>query len=361
MPNLSKHPLEIARQWSREGRSVALATVLQTWGSSPRPAGSQLVVSASGEFAGSVSAGCVESSVIAKSAEVLRHGRPEILDLGIDDGMAWEVGLSCGGQISILVERLDPQGSHLDDLIEARRHGRPAVVATDLESGERRLFVPETSVAPNDADDPVERAALAALAANRCSREKVGSRHLFLHSYRRAPRLLVVGAVHIAESLLVMARAAGFDEVLIEPRQSFAEREPFVDVPLLRQWPAEAFENLGLDSDTAVVTLTHDPKIDDPALELALQSPAFYVGALGSRRTQERRRQRLRERGLPESTLDALHGPVGLAIGAVSPAEIAVSILAEVIAERRCQSDATADLRSGSDNDTPTPSSAAPT
>ena len=275
MVDLPKDPLEVARQWRDEGRPVALATVLETWGSSPRPAGSQLVVNSAGEFAGSVSAGCVESSVIAKSTEVLRHGRPELLEMGIDDGMAWEVGLSCGGQISILIERIDPSANQLDNLLEARRLGRPAVVATELESGVRRLFVPEDLSVPEDVRDPTERAALEALAANRCRRTTVGSTPLFLHPYRRDPRLLVIGAVHIAEPLLPMARISGFETVLVEPRQAFAERPPFAEVPMLRRWPSEAFSELGLDADTAVITLTHDPKIDDSALALALRSPAF--------------------------------------------------------------------------------------
>lgn len=335
MSFLPNDPLEIARQWRDEGHAVALATVLETWGSSPRPAGSQLAVSASGGFVGSVSAGCVESSVIAKSAEVLRHGRPELLEMGIDDGMAWEVGLSCGGQISVLIERLDPRSSLLDELLEARQHGRPAVVATDLKSGVQRLFVPEGALGTTA--DPIQRAALEALAANRCRRTEIDSRHFFLQPYSRHPRLVVIGAVHIAEVLLPIAQMSGFETILVEPRQAFAERQPFSDLPLLRRWPAEAFDELALDGDTAVVTLTHDPKIDDPALELALRSPAFYVGALGSRRTHQHRHQRLRERGVPASLLESLHGPVGLAIGALSPAEIAVAIVAEMIAERRSQ------------------------
>lgn len=360
MSELPVDPLELALQWRDEGQPVAVATVLQTWGSSPRPAGSQLVVNGSGEFAGSVSAGCVESSVIAKSTEVLRHGRPEILEMGIDDGMAWEVGLSCGGQISILVERIETGAGELDRLLRARREGRPAVMATELESGARRLFVPDGGTPPSETGDPIERAALESLAANRCQRTTIDSTPLFLHPYRRNPRLVVIGAVHIAEPLVPMARISGFEIVLVEPRQAFADRPSFAEVPLLRRWPTEAFFELGLDADTAVVALTHDPKIDDVALALALQSQAFYVGALGSRRTQERRRHRLREKGLPASLIDALHGPVGLAIGALSPAEIAVSILAEIIATRRSQPGDGASRR-GSETAVATPSKATPT
>ena len=353
-------PLELALQWRDEGQPVALATVLATWGSSPRPAGSQLVVNSRGEFAGSVSAGCVESSVIAKGIEIIEHGRPEVLEMGIDDGMAWEVGLSCGGQLSILVERVEPGAGELDRLLRARRDGQPVVLATELGTGTRRLFAGDDRALPEDTADPVERTALECLAANRCERTTIDSTALFFHPYRRDPRLVIIGAVHIAEPLIPMARLAGFEVVLVEPRQAFADRPPFAEVPLLRRWPNEAFSELGLDADTAVVALTHDPKIDDVALVLSLQSPAFYVGALGSRRTQERRRQRLHENGLETSQIEALHGPVGLAIGALSPAEIAVSVLAEVIAVRRSQPVDTASRR-GSEAAVAAPSKATPT
>jgi xanthine dehydrogenase accessory factor len=335
MPPLLEDPLHTARAWRDAGRAVAIATVVETWGSSPRPAGSQLVVADSGEFVGSVSAGCVEAGVIAKSAEVIESGQPALLELGIEDGRAWEVGLSCGGQIAIWIERLDPESPVLDALLSARERGDPVVLATDLESGERELFIPDADNAAASSGDALEAAALSALAERRCRRERIAERDRFLHPFHRGPRLLVLGAVHIAESLLEMARLAGLEVVLIEPRRAFAKRAPFDQTPLLMRWPAEAFNDLGLDADTAVVTLTHDPKLDDPALELALRSPAFYVGALGSRKSHARRCERLLERGLHASALERLHAPVGLAIGARSPAEIAVSILAEIVAVRR--------------------------
>jgi len=335
-----KDPLQSAAQWRARGEEVAIATVMETWGSSPRPAGSQLAVNENGDFAGSVSAGCVESTVITCAQRVLAGGPPEILELGIDDGMAWDVGLSCGGQIAILVERLEPDSDWLDALLEARGRSEPIVLATNLRDGEQQLFKGVRTDGDAPARTKLEASARQALAQNRCRRETTDEGAFFLHPFIAAPRLVIVGAVHIAEPLLVLARLCEFECIVVEPRQVFAERASFEHAPLLRRWPDEAFDSIGIDAHTAVVTLSHDPKLDDPALEHAMRAGAFYVGALGSHRSHENRLARLRQRGLPEEDLARLHGPVGLAIGALSPAEIAVSILAEVIAARRGQSGA---------------------
>jgi xanthine dehydrogenase accessory factor len=284
--------LERAAAWSRAGQRVALATVVETWGSSPRPAGSQLAVSERGEMAGSVSGGCVESAVVHEATEVLRSGTPRTIEYGVTAGRAWEVGLPCGGRVRVHVEPAAPE--HLQRVLSALASRERVERVLDLGGGEQFRLV---------LDPPV--------------------------------RLVIVGAVHLAQPLVRMARVAGYDVVVVDPRAAFATGDRFPEATLDPRWPADALGDLHLDARTALVALSHDRRFDDPALEAALRSDAFYVGALGSRRTQAALRDRLREAGLSEPQIARLHGPVGLDLGAATPAEIAVEILAELVAAWR--------------------------
>jgi xanthine dehydrogenase accessory factor len=207
----------------------------------------------------------------------------------------------------------------LDALLAALREKRPLVLATDLASGEQRLLEPAASAAAREA-----------LRRDACAQAEEGGRAWFLQPWNPPLRMLVVGAVHVAQPLAAMATLAGYEVVVVDPRQAFATEARFPGVTLRGDWPDEALRALAPDARTAVVTLTHDPKLDEPALAVALRSPAFYVGALGSKKTHAARLERLRALGLGEAELARIHAPVGLAIGARSPAEIAVSILAEV-------------------------------
>ncbi len=224
-------------------------------------------------------------------------------------------------------------------LIEAKKGRQLAVLATRLPDGaqvllrqDREALVPDAAAAMPDG----LRAAAAAAAAEERSRQVVlGTESWFLHVHAPPPRLLVIGAVHVAQALAPLARTVGLSVTVIDPRRGFATSERFPGTELVTLWPDEALRSLGIDRHSAVVTLTHDPKLDDPALELALAGPAFYVGALGSRKTQGRRRERMRAAGLDEAALDRVRGPVGLAIGAIGAPEIALSILAEIVAVRR--------------------------
>jgi xanthine dehydrogenase accessory factor len=260
---------ELERWRDRGDRHFALATVLATRRSAPRPVGSKLAVSEHGELAGSVSGGCVESEVALAAREVLEGGDPRALTYGITDEQAGSVGLPCGGEIDIGIER---------------------VALSELE-----LLIEES--APN--------------------------------------RLVVFGAVDIAEALCRGAKELGWDTVVADPRATFATRERIASADeLLVEWPDEVLERVAVDAKTAVVVLTHEERFDIPALANALRSEAFYVGAIGSRRTQERRRKRLLDEGLSQADLDRLSGPTGLDLGAETPAETAVSILAEILAVR---------------------------
>lgn len=322
--------LDTAGRWQDEGRKVAFATVVTTWGSSPRPVGSQLAADDKGEFVGSVSGGCVESAVIAEARTILKGAPPKLLEFGVSDEMAWEVGLACGGKVEVFVQSLAGQDDLLAALRRVRASRKPALVAIDLADGRSALLAEGEA-----AGDAGLRAALASDAARAQAEERSrvvehDGRRFFLQVFAPPRRLALVGAVHVAQALIPMAVAAGYDVTVIDPRSAFAAESRFPGVTMVSQWPNPALAAFGLDRRSALVSLTHDPKIDDPALASALRSDAFYIGALGSRKTHAARLGRLKEQGFGEAELARIHAPVGLPIGAISPAEIAVSILAEI-------------------------------
>ena len=306
----------LALDWHRAGRGAVLATVVETWGSAPRPVGSQLVVSGAGEIQGSVSGGCVEGAVVLEAQEALAAGESRLLSFGVSDDSAFEVGLACGGTIRVLVEPVGAQMPEviLDALVAARAARRPAAYVVDLETWERRLAGPEEFRARYRGD--------------RSGVEEDGKTFVAVHN--PPLRLVVVGAVHIAQALVPMARLMGYDPLVIDPRGAFAAEHRFPGEDIREDYPDDVLPDFGLDQRTAVVTLSHDPKIDDPAIEAALGSEVFYLGCLGSTRTHGKRIERLTGRGYGEAELARLHAPVGLGIGAKSPAEIAVAILAEI-------------------------------
>ncbi len=295
-----------------------MATVVETWGSAPRQPGSQVAVSGAGEIMGSVSGGCVEGAVVEEALAALQDGAPRLLTFGVSDETAFAVGLACGGTIRVLVE---PVGAVLPEpllaaLVAARKDRRPVTYAVHLADSTRGLL--------EAGADPLSDARLR---SDRAGMEEDGR---FLAPHNPPLRLFVVGAVHIAQPLIAMARLAGYDPTLIDPRSSFGSAERFPGEVILDDWPDEALARLAPDSRSAIVTLTHDPKLDDPAIRFALRSPVFYLGCLGSKKTHSRRLERLQEDGFTEAEIARIHAPVGLAIGAKTPAEIAVSILAQI-------------------------------
>ena len=314
-PSVEMAP-EQALDWVKGGQGAALATVVQTWGSAPRRAGAQMVVSGAGDMLGSVSGGCVEGAVVVEAMEALEDGAPRLLEYGVSDGDAFAVGLACGGTIEVLVE---PVGAAmpldiLQELVDARASRTACAYVVDLQSWARRLDY--SGHAPRFASD-------------RTGVEEDGRTFVAIHN--PPLRLAIVGAVHIAQALVPMARIAGYDPVVIDPRAAFGSEARFPGERLLEDWPDEALAEVGVDARTALVLLTHDPKLDDPALHIALTSEAFYIGALGSTRTHAKRVERLTEAGFSPAQIARIRGPVGLDIGAASPAEIAVSILAQMV------------------------------
>ncbi|MCE2576113.1 XdhC family protein [Komagataeibacter sp. FNDCR2] len=343
----TRDPLDLLIEWARAGLPCALATVTSTWGSSPRPAGSMMAVCANGRIEGSVSGGCVEGAVIEEAGSVMETGQPISLSYGVSSDDAWAVGLACGGLLDVYVAAVrtptHPQGTLDLDLLEtvaARRHARiPVIVATELATGQSRLLYKDDGTAP--ATDAAMARKLQARARDvfetgRSLRleDDAGQPQWFLHLIPMPPRLLIIGAVHIAQVLAPMAQTTGFSVTVVDPRSQLATAERFPGITLETDWPDETLERLGVDNQTAIVTLTHDAKLDDPTLHYALNSDAFYIGALGSRKTQASRTERLQETGFAQAQIARIHGPVGLAIGAVGAAEIALSILAEIVAVR---------------------------
>jgi len=291
--------LDAARRW--RGSPLALATVVSTWGSAPRPVGSHLIVHGDGRFEGSVSGGCVEAEILHAAAETISGVPARLLRFGVADASAWEVGLPCGGEIAVLVQPVSESGfppALFDRIAQARAAGDTLTIATDLETG--------LSAEDGDGD--------------------------FRNRYLPPRRLLIVGAVQIAQALAGLAREIGVMPVIIDPRGRFLTEERFPGAELDDGWPDDAVAARRPNAATAVVTLSHDPKIDDPALIAALAAPTGYVAALGSRRSHAARLDRLAAAGVSAEALARIHGPAGLDIGAIGPAEIALSIAAGMVA-----------------------------
>lgn len=290
--------LAAARAW--RGDALALATVISTWGSAPRPRGSHMLVNQDGRFEGSVSGGCVEGEILHVAQQVIADGIARVEDYGVADAAAWEVGLPCGGNISVLVQPVGAAGfpPELFDRIDAARaNGEVITLTTELATGRTQ---------PGEDGD-------------------------FVNRYRPPRRLIVVGAVQIAQSLIPMARELDIAPVLIDPRERFLTEARFPGVELDSRWPDEAVAARRPDANTAVVTLSHDIKIDDPALIAALRMDTGYIGALGSRKSHQARLERLRLAGFDEPSLRRIEGPAGIDIRSIGAAEIALSILAGAI------------------------------
>lgn len=322
-------PLVDARNWLNDGLRVALATVVETWGSAPRPVGSQLAINQKGAFSGSVSGGCIENVLVSEALDVIDDGAPQVFEYGISDDQAQEVRLACGGTIRVYVERVSDA-----DMIATLIEDRPVARIIDIETGSWNLF------GANKDTDPLNNDAQAATTISRMMEEgssgflQVDGRDLMIVSHTLPRRLIATGAVHITQTLVPMAQAAGFETTVIDPRPAFARPERLPGVSVVTDPVASAMKALSPDANTAVVVLAHDPLLDDPALIAALNSPAYYIGCLGSKRTHGKRLERLRNAGFDDDALARLHGPIGLDIGGRSPGEISVSILAEAIATR---------------------------
>jgi xanthine dehydrogenase accessory factor len=324
---------------AERGEEIAVATVVDVRRSAPRPPGAKMIVAGSGEIAGMVSGGCVEGAVVDVCEEVLKGAPPRLLHFGIADEEAWDVGLPCGGEIDVWVQRFEQR--RFAEL--ARAGGRGALVTVlDGPGAGAAVLVDADGAVAGSLGDPQLDAAAAEIAdelmwAERSERRTVGDVTLFADAVFPPPRVIVFGAVDIAAHLCTFARDSGWRPIVVDPRARFATPERFPDAEeVLALWPEEALARVGgIDRATYVAVLTHDPKLDDAALAIALRSDAAYVGAMGSRRAQEARRERLRALGIGDEELERLSAPIGLDLGALTPEETALSIMAEVVAVRR--------------------------
>ena len=323
------------QQWIEAGERIALATVVWAEGSSPRSPGARLAVTASGQIVGSVSGGCVEGTVFEEAQEVLASGRPRHLQYSVANESAWEVGLACGGTVDICVE---PFTIIHQEIVKTLASGEVVALATDIESGKHWAVWPDG----HSMGEPSLSPRLLALFPPTPGQMPLSpERHVlfkpegsvFLEVFALPPTIVIVGAVHIAMPLVHMAQAVGFCVRVVDARRTFLTRQRFPTAnELVCAWPQEALSPEDLGPQHYVVILSHDPKFDVPALQIALHSKAAYVGLIGSRTTQAERREALLEAGLESEVLDRIHGPIGLDLGGRSPTEIALSILAEIVA-----------------------------
>ena len=302
--------LEELNQWTRDGEEIAIATVVETWGSSPRPLGSKMVVTRSGKMAGSVSNGCIEGAVFEEAQKVLKSGESRVAAFGVSDDVAFGVGLACGGHIEVFIQPLNDAHKELIAMLD---HNDAATLQTDLASGEtevKRGTPSGTELARRDGD-------------------------AFVEPFRRPAHLVIIGAIHIAIPLHRLAKLMGYRVTVVDARAKFATKERFPEADeIVVAWPDEAMAKIDIDPSTYIVILTHDPKFDIPALRSVLRKDAGYIGAIGSRKTNQKRFDALRKEGFSEEELAEVHGPIGLDLGSRGADETALGILAEITAVR---------------------------
>ena len=303
--------------WLKDKKKVALATVISTWGSSPRPLGGQMAIDSNGQIIGSVSGGCIEGAVITEGINSINDGKTRVKDYGITNDMAWEVGLACGGELKVLIQPLNIEDELVFHIVNNIKKRELTKVKINCLTGSRKI------------DNSI---------TNQLSYYDK-QKNEFIHIIDPKPRLFIVGAVHIAQALISIARTADFEIILIDPREHFATQERFPNCKILNEWPDEALSNFTLDQATHLVTLTHDPKIDDPALIHVLKRNIGYIGSLGSKKTHQKRCDRLLHLNFSKNDLSKIHGPIGLDIRAKTPAEIAISIMGEIVSFRRQNND----------------------
>jgi len=306
MDNVDTQVLKKASEWVRAGQRAVLGTVVRTWGSAPRPVGALVAIRADGQIAGSVSGGCIEDDLIDRiRSGAMALTAPQRVRYGVSAEEATRFGLPCGGTLEVVLEPLSP-ASRIDELLQRMAEGRQTLRRLDLRSGEVTL-----GDGPGSAALTVDEVALVSV-------------------HGPVWRMLLIGAGQLTQYVAQMALALDYQVIICDPREEYADAWSVAGTRLVRTMPDDTVLEMQPDPHTAVVALTHDPKLDDLALMEALRSSAFYVGAIGSRRNQAKRKERLKEFGVDDAQLERLHGPVGLKNGARTPPEIAVSILAEM-------------------------------
>ena len=313
--------------WLKDKKDVAIASVIETWGSSPRPVGSIMAINNNNEIVGSVSGGCVESFVFSKALEVIKSNKVETLEFGVTNTKAWEVGLTCGGKIKVFLEKISYSDlNYIKRINSSFTKNENILVATRLKDGKRKLLNDTENLSlKNSFNINTEKV--------KSGLEILSNEIWYLKIFENNIKVIIIGAVHIAEPLIKFLNNLAYEVFLIDPRSSFNEKR-YSNVKILKEWPDEALKKIKIDKSTAIVTLTHDPKLDDPALLYSLKTKAFYIGCLGSSKTHKSRILRLKKKDINQIKLSRLNGPVGIDIGAKTPTEIAVSIISQIIKKK---------------------------
>jgi xanthine dehydrogenase accessory factor len=311
--------------WLAAGHPIAEAIVIEAVGASPVPVGGRMVVAGEDAFIGSVSGGCIEADVIVTALDVIAGGAPQTVTFGIADQVAWRAGLPCGSTIRVAVVPLDRAAAAMitDAHRSARSDRQPRIIATRLRDGRRTVYTQSDSDRP--VISPIFHSGESAIVA-------IDGEDTFCHHLTPPPRIVIIGATHVAQILTVMATAAGYETIIVDPRSAFTSTSRFDAETAVTDWPEKVIVPYARDAATAIVTLTHIGHIDDEALKIALRSACIYIGALGSRRTHAARVDRLKAAGFSDADIARIRAPVGLNIGGRAPGEIAVAILAEIVA-----------------------------
>lgn len=327
--------IEKLDEWSNKNKKIAMARVIKTWGSSPRPVGSLMFINDEGHMLGSVSGGCVEGAVVKRALDVIENQSSVRLSYGVSDEDAWSVGLSCGGSIQVFVQYVDFTSSPDKQLLDAVKSNKSAIMISSLEDGNNiNRIVSPTGEAFGD---EISRLILDASKQAYDDRTNLTiteeDKDYFIHIFPHKPQLLVIGAAHITVDLVMLGNTFGFETVVIDPRGYFTKNTEFQSPPhaLHEAYPSEVLDQYPLDAYTFCAILSHDPKIDDNALEVLLPSKVAYIGALGSRKTHAKRTNRLLEKGTSQEAIDRIMAPIGVSINAKSAREIALAVMAQII------------------------------
>jgi xanthine dehydrogenase accessory factor len=335
-----KDILNVADEWLKAGRSFAIARVMTTWGSSPRPSGSMLLVAEDGTMAGSVSGGCVEGAVVKAARQVINDGQAQRLSFGVADEVAWSFGLTCGGSLSVWVERAPVGPDALlvwTNLINTIRQNQFCLWCTRLEEDSvSSLWLGDTNEENEHLPMDVRMKARQLLHARRPGAEVSEDGNWMLQVFPQRSQLLIIGASHLTADLVQLASAFDFETIVIDPRGAFADHTTFAQAPdrIFTAYPSEVLNQFSLDESCFAVVLSHDPKIDDNALQILLRKKPAYIGALGSKATHEKRKGRLASAGFTDAEISRIESPIGVNIGAVGAREIALSIMGSLVRAR---------------------------
>jgi xanthine dehydrogenase accessory factor len=328
--SFNKKILEKAYEWMKDNQKIVMITVVETWGSSPSPIGSKMIVNENKGFFGSVSGGCVESFIIQESLEIIKKNDLfKIKNFKVSNDDAWNVGLSCGGEITVYLERINSKKKTLNKIIQKKKKKSEFALLTNLSTGENEIFENGKPLNENFKKfiDQI----------NFYYKSKkngiIKNSNIFLECYNNPVKVIIIGAVHIAQYLIDFADKFDFEIYIIEPRSYFGTKERFRNIKVINEWPDKAFKKIETNCNCALVGLTHDPKIDDPALQYALKKKFFYIGALGSKKTHKKRCGRLKKAGFTQAQINSIHGPIGIKLGGKSSPEIALSIIAQLVNE----------------------------